>query len=374
MNSHIHIYTNMYLYYLKNLLPRNAAVLLIIGLSCFWSLRFSESKLPQDEVDALQQIAITMGAKYWKFNGDSCQVEQVGVTPQAPSGSESTVYCPCNFTNDIYCHVTTIVLKGFSLPGVLPPELVKLPYIQTISVLANRLSGEIPKELGNVSSLTFLNLEANKFSGSVPPELGKLNNLNTLMLSSNQLSGKLPTSFAELQNLTDFRINDNNFSGAIPDFIQNWKQLQRLRISDINGTAQEFPNLGNTAGLEILYSAGNLAFTARWNFLHIPSLRCIFNSLSLCIEIQGERQTHTHGLVSQSSLGVRTRLKSLALQRLRPAPPRQNHRSSPPPIEAIAASNSHQSSSRPSHTQKILLPALSQSEHQAQQENSPKLT
>ncbi|CAL5411483.1 unnamed protein product [Camellia sinensis] len=299
MNSHIHIYTNMYLYYLKNLLPRNAAVLLIIGLSCFWSLRFSESKLPQDEVDALQQIAITMGAKYWKFNGDSCQVEQVGVTPQAPSGSESTVYCPCNFTNDIYCHVTMIVLKGFSLPGVLPPELVKLPYIQTIdfaynylsgtiphewfsmqlksiSVLANRLSGEIPKELGNVSSLTFLNLEANKFSGSVPPELGKLNNLNTLMLSSNQLSGKLPTSFAELQNLTDFRINDNNFSGAIPDFIQNWKQLQRLemhgsglegpipqnisllneliklRISDINGTAQEFPNLGNTAGLEIL--------------------------------------------------------------------------------------------------------------------------
>ncbi|CAL5409023.1 unnamed protein product [Camellia sinensis] len=299
MNSHIHIYTNMYLYYLKNLLPRNAAVLLIIGLSCFWSLRFSESKLPQDEVDALQQIAITMGAKYWKFNGDSCQVEQVGVTPQAPSGSQSTVYCPCNFTNDIYCHVTTIVLKGFSLPGVLPPELVKLPYIQTIdfaynylsgtiphewfsmqlksiSVLANRLSGEIPKELGNVSSLTFLNLEANKFSGSVPPELGKLKNLNTLMLSSNQLSGKLPTSFAELQNLTDFRINDNNFSGAIPDFIQNWKQLQRLemhgsglegpipqnisllneliklRISDINGTAQEFPNLGNTAGLEIL--------------------------------------------------------------------------------------------------------------------------
>ncbi|XP_028081409.1 probable LRR receptor-like serine/threonine-protein kinase RFK1 isoform X3 [Camellia sinensis] len=298
MNSHIHIYTNMYLYYLKNLLPRNAAVLLIIGLSCFWSLRFSESKLPQDEVDALQQIAITMGAKYWKFNGDSCQVEQVGVTPQAPSGSQSTVYCPCNFTNDIYCHVTTIVLKGFSLPGVLPPELVKLPYIQTIdfaynylsgtiphewfsmqlksiSVLANRLSGEIPKELGNVSSLTYLNLEANKFSGSVPPELGKLNNLNTLMLSSNQLSGKLPTSFAELQNLTDL-INDNNFSGAIPDFIQNWKQLQRLemhgsglegpipqnisllneliklRISDINGTAQEFPNLGNTAGLEIL--------------------------------------------------------------------------------------------------------------------------
>ncbi|KAG5561362.1 hypothetical protein RHGRI_004405 [Rhododendron griersonianum] len=252
---------------------RNGVVFWILSLSCFWLLRISVSKLPQGEVDALQQIATSMGAIYWEFNSDSCQVEVVGLTAQAPWGSESSVNCPCNFVNDTYCHVDKIVLKGYSLPGMLPPELVKLPYLQEISVLVNRLSGEIPKELGNFSSLTYLNLEANQFSGSVPSELGKLVNLNTLILSSNQLSGELPTSLAGLRNLTDFRINDNNFSGAIPNFIQNWKQLGRLemyasgfqgpippnisllnklthlRISDINGTAQRFPNFNNTTGL-----------------------------------------------------------------------------------------------------------------------------
>ncbi|RVW24987.1 putative LRR receptor-like serine/threonine-protein kinase RFK1 [Vitis vinifera] len=71
------------------------------------------------------------------------------------------------------------VLKGYSLPGMLPPELVELQYLReidfaynylggtiphewastqlnSISLLANRLSGEIPKELGNIASLTYL--------------------------------------------------------------------------------------------------------------------------------------------------------------------------------------------------------------------------
>ncbi|KAK9267749.1 hypothetical protein L1049_010183 [Liquidambar formosana] len=193
-------------------------------------------------------------------------------------------------------HVVSIELKWYSLPGVLPPELVKLPYLQkidfaynylsgtiprewallplkSISVLANRLSGEIPKELGDITSLTYLSLEANQFSGIIPSELGNLINLNTLMLSSNQLSGKLPVSFSGLTNLTDFRINDNNFNGTIPDFIRNWKKLTRLemhasglegpipsaissldnleelRISDIDGPTQDFPLLSSMTGI-----------------------------------------------------------------------------------------------------------------------------
>ncbi|XP_048446929.1 probable LRR receptor-like serine/threonine-protein kinase RFK1 isoform X3 [Pyrus x bretschneideri] len=188
------------------------------------------------------------------------------------------------------------VLKGYSLPGMLPPQLVKLPYLKkidfalnylngtipkewgvtqltSISLLVNRLSGEIPKELGNITTLTYLHLEANQFSGVVPPELGSLINLGTMMLSSNRLTGNLPTTFSGLRNLTDFRINDNNFNGTIPDFILNWKQLERLemhasglqgpipsnisllsnlielRISDINGTEQGFPTFKNTTGL-----------------------------------------------------------------------------------------------------------------------------
>ncbi|XP_019078074.1 probable LRR receptor-like serine/threonine-protein kinase RFK1 isoform X3 [Vitis vinifera] len=258
---------------------------------------FVHSKLPQSEVDALARIVRTMGATYWKFDGDSCQIETVGLTPQPPRGSEQNIICN-NFLekNNTALHVVSIMLKGYNLPGVLPPELVELQYLQeidfaynylggtippewasaqlsSISVLANRLSGEIPKELGNITSLTYLNLEANQFSGIVPPVLGDLINLKTLILSSNQFFGNLPTTLAGLRSLTDFRINDNNLSGPIPEFIQNWKQLTRiemhasglegpipsnislldkliqLRISDINGTTQAFPMLIKMTGI-----------------------------------------------------------------------------------------------------------------------------
>lgn len=254
-----------------------------------------QSRLVDDEVVALQEVVQTMGAKYWKFDNVSCEVEMVGITLQSPLYADSKIECDCQHDNNI-CHVVNITLKGYSLPGVLPRELVKLPYLQTvdfaynylsggipvewgsmqlksISLLVNRLSGKIPKELGNISSLTFLNLAANQFTGKVPDELGKLVNLKTLMLSSNRLSGTLPPALARLKNLTDFRINDNNLDGVIPNYIQNWKGLNRLemhasglqgpipseisllggitelRISDINGSIQKFPDLSSMTSL-----------------------------------------------------------------------------------------------------------------------------
>ncbi|XP_037493924.1 probable LRR receptor-like serine/threonine-protein kinase RFK1 isoform X4 [Jatropha curcas] len=267
-------------------------VFLIIALSCFKLLRFTGAKLVQEEVDALEEITRTMGSTYWKFNADSCEIDAVGVTPVPPTNAKHNIECQCNNGNVNDCHVIKIMLKGYNLPGVLPSQLVKLPYIQEIdfaynflngsiprewaslgltliSVLVNRLSGEIPKELGNITTLKYLSLEANQFSGVIPSELGKLTNLQTLMLSSNKFIGNLPVSFARLTNVTDLRINDNNFNGTIPNFVQNWKKLTRLemhasglegpipsdisllnnlvelRISDLQGPSQGFPNLSN---------------------------------------------------------------------------------------------------------------------------------
>uniref|UniRef100_A0A7N2LPF2 non-specific serine/threonine protein kinase n=1 Tax=Quercus lobata TaxID=97700 RepID=A0A7N2LPF2_QUELO len=270
-------------------------VFMIMAFSCFWLKRSAEAQVPQQEVDALKEITSTMGVKDWRFDANSCQI--IGVTPEPPENAESSINCDCHFeNNNTVCNVVKIVLKGYSLPGMLPPQLVKLPQLREIdfaynylngtiplewastqltfiSVLVNRLSGEIPKELGNITTLTYLCLEANQFSGIVPPELGDLTNLQTLMLSSNNLTGNLPMAFAGLRNLTDFRINDNKFRGIIPDFIQNWKQLTRLemhasglegpippnisllnnllqlRISDIDGPNQDFPMLRNMAGI-----------------------------------------------------------------------------------------------------------------------------
>ncbi|KAK7401754.1 hypothetical protein VNO78_13481 [Psophocarpus tetragonolobus] len=125
------------------------------------------------------------------------------------------------------------ILKSQNLQGSLPPQLMKLPYLQEISLLANRLTGPIPKELGNLSNLTRLILEFNQLSGNLPPELGDLVQIEKLHLSSNNFTGQLP---ANLSRLTS---------------------MKELRISDLNGPDSTFPKLENMEELRYLYLTGN---------------------------------------------------------------------------------------------------------------------
>ncbi|WZZ03858.1 hypothetical protein YC2023_089779 [Brassica napus] len=71
-------------------------------------------------------------------------------------------------------------LKTLGLPGKVPPELVKLQYLRSISVCANNLSGPLPTGLQNFKKLEFLGVEANQFSGPIPAELGNLISLTGL--------------------------------------------------------------------------------------------------------------------------------------------------------------------------------------------------
>lgn len=259
-------------------------------------LRFAQSVVPPQEVEAVGNILAAMNATSWRFNGDTCNLDTISEVPRISQEANASIGCDCNIGNDSNCHVVRITHKFYSLDGVLSPDLAKLPYLQSfdvaynylrgtippewgltrlqdISILGNRISGEIPPELGNITTLTKLDLEANQLSGTVPSDLGRLINLNSLILSSNRLTGRLPTTLGRLRSLTNFRINENNFSGSIPDFIQNWILLTRLeivasgltgpipsnisnlvnlldlRISDITGPAQGFPSLNNTSGL-----------------------------------------------------------------------------------------------------------------------------
>ncbi|KAI3676597.1 hypothetical protein L1987_86208 [Smallanthus sonchifolius] len=289
-----------------------------------------ENDLIKSKAFTVNNILITMGATNWSFNGNTCNLDHISEVPKPTPEANASVGCDCNTTNNSDCHVVWIAMKFYSLPGVLSPELMKLPYLklidfaynylngtippewgmtqlQEISLLGNRITGKIPPELGNITTLTKLDLEANYLSGTVPSQLGRLFNLKSLILSSNQFTGTLPAALGELRNLTNFRINDNNFSGRIPDFIQNWRQLTRLemvasglegpipsnisllealndlRISDMAGPAQGFPPVNNATGLTWLVLrncniSGEIPAYV-WMFRELKMLDASFNKL-----------------------------------------------------------------------------------------------
>ncbi|KAI3697753.1 hypothetical protein L6452_30850 [Arctium lappa] len=297
--THTHTHTHTHSPSHEKMLMEKALFACFMASSFILLLNFAESAVPQEEVDALEEILSSMGATNWRFNGESCQLEAISEIPKLNQEADASVKCAdaCNNGNSSNCHIISITHKFYSLGGVLPPALVKLPHLQTIdfaynylngtipaewastqlesiSLLGNRLTGEIPRGIGNITTLKSLNLEANQFSGTIPSDLGRLIRMESLILSSNWLTGTLPLSLAELRNLTDFRINDNNLTGPIPDLIQNWRQLTRLemvgtglqgpipsnisllenlvnlRICDLNGPTQGFPPLNNAIGIE----------------------------------------------------------------------------------------------------------------------------
>ncbi|KAK9267455.1 hypothetical protein L1049_009881 [Liquidambar formosana] len=136
---------------------RNALLLSVFALGCFPTWAYAAASLPQEEVDALQQITKTLGIVYWEFNANTCQVERAGVTLNPPTDSTTNITCDCSFQNNT-CHIVSIEIKRLNLPGILPPELelAQLPYLRRIFLSSNRLSGNLPAELGGLRNLTDL--------------------------------------------------------------------------------------------------------------------------------------------------------------------------------------------------------------------------
>ncbi|XP_061350344.1 probable leucine-rich repeat receptor-like serine/threonine-protein kinase At3g14840 [Gastrolobium bilobum] len=274
---------------------------LFLSLLAIWftSLAFGATTHP-DEVQALKDIANTLGKKDWDFNNaDPCSGQRNWITPSVNTAVQNNVTCNCSIPGENFCRVIIILLKSENLQGKLPPELIRLPYLEEIdltrnylngtipkewgssnlrkiSLYGNRLTGQIPKEIGNITTLESLVLEFNQFSGNLPPELGNLSHIQRLHLTSNNFTGEIPETFARLTTLTELRLGDNQFSGKIPDFIQKWtnlnilaiqgsgfsgpipsgvsflQNLTDLRISDLNGPDSTFPRVDNMTKLNVL--------------------------------------------------------------------------------------------------------------------------
>ncbi|CAK7351851.1 unnamed protein product [Dovyalis caffra] len=243
---------------------------------CLARFAFGATLLPDDEVEALRDIAKTIGKTNWNFSADPCGGQWGWADPNPEKGSENGVTCNCTFSNGTICHVISVVLKSQNLEGSLPPDLGRFPYLLEIDLTRNYLNGTIPPEWG-ATQLVNITVEFNQLSGVLPPELGNLARIEKMQLSSNNFTGLLPATFSKLTTLKDFRISDNQFAGQIPNLIQNWTKLEKLgiqgsglsgpipsgiallgemtdlRISDLgNGPESPFPQLSSMKNLKTL--------------------------------------------------------------------------------------------------------------------------
>ncbi|KAF2549902.1 hypothetical protein F2Q68_00034951 [Brassica cretica] len=104
------------------------SVLTLIYLVC--TVTASPSLHP-DEVEALKDIASTLGVKHLNLSEDPCLTKTLVITQYVlKEGQNSTIRCDCRFNNNNTCHITHFIIKTFSLPGRLPPELSKLQYLK----------------------------------------------------------------------------------------------------------------------------------------------------------------------------------------------------------------------------------------------------
>ncbi|CAH8298922.1 unnamed protein product [Eruca vesicaria subsp. sativa] len=238
----------------------------------------SSPVLHPDELNALKEIAFTLGFKTFNLSDGDCLSRPLVIQGDLPAvvstvKKENRIFCDCSFNFNRTCHIIKIGLKTLSLQGRLPPQLAKLqylqeidlcrnylsgsipmewaslPYLTRISVGANRLSGNLPAGLQYFKNLTYISVEANQFSGTIPDELGNLTSLTGLELASNQFTGTLPSTLAKLVNLKQVKLSDNNFTGIIPGYIGNWTQLERI---DLYASGLKGPIPDAVAGLQFL--------------------------------------------------------------------------------------------------------------------------
>lgn len=193
---------------------------------------------------------------------------------------------PCNWEG-LKCdpsskRVTALVLDGFSLSGHIDRGLLRLQFLQILSLSRNNFTGPINPDLKQLGSLQVVDLSENNLSGEIPegffqqcgslrtvsfaknnltgkiPEsLSTCSNLGSVNFSSNQLHGKLPNGVWFLRGLQSLDLSHNFLEGEIPEEIQNLYDMRELSLQNNRFSGKLPGDIGGCILLKSLDLSGN---------------------------------------------------------------------------------------------------------------------
>ncbi|KAE8694996.1 Leucine-rich repeat receptor-like protein kinase PXC2 [Hibiscus syriacus] len=143
---------------------------------------------------------------------------------------------PCNWLG-VKCdpttyRVTELHLDGLALSGHVGRGLLRLQFLQILSLSKNNLTGTVNSELSHIGSLRVIDLRENCLSGSIPDEFfAQCGSLRSVSFARNNLTGQLPGSLSSCSKLVEANFSSNRISGRLPSGIWYLRSLQSFDIS-----------------------------------------------------------------------------------------------------------------------------------------------
>ncbi|GAB2235995.1 hypothetical protein Drorol1_Dr00026442 [Drosera rotundifolia] len=196
---------------------------------------------------------------------------------------------PCNWVG-VKCdpnskRVTQLALDGFSLSGQISRGLLRLQFLQTLSLSNNNFSGSISPDFAQLWSLQVIDFSRNSLSGSIPVELfQQCGSLRSVSFAINVLTGEIPDSLCSCMTLEEIDFSSNKISGRLPDKIWSLGRLKYLDLSN-NLLQGEIPSgMGSMYSLQVISFRKN-AFSGQLpgdigSCWQLQSIDCSENSFS----------------------------------------------------------------------------------------------
>ncbi|CAK9135898.1 unnamed protein product [Ilex paraguariensis] len=129
--------------------------------------------------------------------------------------------------------VVELVLDGFSLSGKMGRGLLRLQFLQKLSLAKNNLTGSLSLSLVQLTNLRVIDLSENNLSGPIPGDFYRqCGSLRSISLANNKFSGHIPESLSSCATLASVNFSSNQFSGFLPAGIWSLSGLRSLDLSD----------------------------------------------------------------------------------------------------------------------------------------------